>query len=352
MNEEFNKRWEKYNNGEMNEEEMTAFEEELEENEKRLSQELNDSDWSDFSISPEKQRAILQYGKRKSYLRISVLAVISTLIILPLCTLGSYLYYGVGGAESKGNHFMETAAVTVALTKPNVAIDMRDLKGQVKLFGMNTELKLRKQIGNQTEAIGSKQIEMFFDRLKQPTVSYYGDSPLDTEEFFSHPSTKEDSSKKQALTTLDKLPEGTVSEVYVSYDRAYAPKDVYDSAKKYDMKVLWNAIKTEDSLGEQQRPIGFPGKDATFLKDLQHASKTEEDQFKDALSYVNQHPNWAKAISGRPELDLSNRIRYINENGVTMYGSVVTGPTKEIEKFVKTKRIKSAIVSEVELWNW
>ncbi|MFA7746526.1 anti-sigma factor, partial [Salinicoccus roseus] len=39
MNEEFNKRWEQYNNGEMNEEEMMAFEEELEENEIRLSQE-------------------------------------------------------------------------------------------------------------------------------------------------------------------------------------------------------------------------------------------------------------------------------------------------------------------------
>lgn len=352
MNEEFNKRWEKYNNGEMNEEEMIAFEEELEENEKRLSQELNDSDWTDFSISPEKQKAILQYGKRKSYLRISVLAVISTLIILPLCTLGSYLYYGVGGAESKGNHFMETAAVTVALTKPNVAIDMKDLKGQVKLFGMNTELKLQKQIGNKTEAIGSEQIEMFFDKLKQPTISYYGDSARETEGFFTHPSAQADASKKQTLTTLDKLPEGTVSEVYVSYDKAYTPKDVYSFAKKYDMKVLWNAIKTEDSLSGNQRPIGFPGKDSEFLKELQHTSKTEVDQFKDALSYVNQHPTWATTISGRPDLDLSNRIRYIDQNGVTVYGSVVTGPSKEIEKFVKTKRIKTAKVSEVELWNW
>ena len=37
--------------------------------------------------------------------------------------------------------------------------------------------------------------------------------------------------QKQTLTTLDKLPEGTVSEVYVSYDRAYTPKDVYSFAK-------------------------------------------------------------------------------------------------------------------------
>ncbi|MFP3394376.1 anti sigma factor C-terminal domain-containing protein [Brevibacillus sp. SIMBA_076] len=44
-------------------------------------------------------------------------------------------------------------------------------------------------------------------------------------------------------------------------------------------------------------------------------------------------------------------MRYINQNGVTIYGSVVTGPSKEIEKFVKTKHIKTAKVSEVELWN-
>ncbi|MFP3514419.1 hypothetical protein SB775_33520, partial [Peribacillus sp. SIMBA_075] len=61
--------------------------------------------------------------------------------------------------------------------------DMKDLKGQVKLFGMNTELKLQKQIGNKTEAIGSEQIEMFFDKLKQPTISYYGDSARNTEDF-------------------------------------------------------------------------------------------------------------------------------------------------------------------------
>lgn len=71
---------------------MTAFEEELEKLEvyqELIDSELeDDNDW-DLSISPEKQKAILAYGKRKSYLRISVLAVISTLMILPLCTLGA-----------------------------------------------------------------------------------------------------------------------------------------------------------------------------------------------------------------------------------------------------------------------
>ena len=39
----------------------------------------------------------------------------------------------MGGKHSTGNEFMETAAVTVALTMPNVLVDTSGLKSQVKL---------------------------------------------------------------------------------------------------------------------------------------------------------------------------------------------------------------------------
>ena len=79
MNEDFKKRWEKYKNGELSESEMLRVEEELEQLEEyqdMLEQEMKDEDW-DLAISPEKQKAILRYGKNKSYMRISTLAVIS-----------------------------------------------------------------------------------------------------------------------------------------------------------------------------------------------------------------------------------------------------------------------------------
>ncbi|MDI5790557.1 sigma factor regulator N-terminal domain-containing protein [Bacillus licheniformis] len=88
--------------------------EQLEEYQDMLEQEMKDEDW-DLAISPEKQKRF-KIRKNKSYMRISTLAVISTLIILPLCTLGSYLYYGLGGHESKGNELVQTASMTVAVT--------------------------------------------------------------------------------------------------------------------------------------------------------------------------------------------------------------------------------------------
>ncbi len=205
MNEEFKKRFYQYKNGEMSDREMAAFEEELEKLEvyqELIESEMQDDREWDVGISPEKQKAILSYGKRKSYLRISVLAVISTLMILPLCTLGSYLYYGLGGKESTGNQLMETAAVTVATTMPNVLVDTSGLKSQVKLFGMNTEFPLQKQIGTKTKSVGGERIEMFLDTVKSPAVNYYDLDAAQAKHYFAHPSGLKERTIDKAGQTL------------------------------------------------------------------------------------------------------------------------------------------------------
>ncbi|MEC1436411.1 anti-sigma factor [Bacillus spizizenii] len=357
MNEEFKKRFDQYKNGEMSDQEMTAFEEELEKLEvyqELIDSELeDDNDW-DVSISPEKQKAILAYGKRKSYLRISVLAVISTLMILPLCTLGSYLYYGMGGKHSTGNEFMETAAVTVALTMPNVLVDTSGLKSQVKLFGMNTEFPLQKQIGTKTAAVGNERVEMFYDKVKAPAVNYYDLEVNKTGHYFTHPSNASEQTTAKAEKTLKTLPEGTVSEVYLSYDRAYPTKEVYNKFKGYDVSFLWNAIETELNTNETvyTEPLGYPGKDSKFLAALNTKGKSNGDQFINALKFMSKHEKWAQVISKRKDLNVDNRLDYVEKNGVNVYGSVVTGPTKEIQRMLKNKSVKSANVGEVELWNW
>lgn len=300
MNEEFKKRFDQYKNGEMSDQEMTAFEEELEKLEvyqELIDSELeDDNDW-DVSISPEKQKAILAYGKRKSYLRISVLAVISTLMILPLCTLGSYLYYGMGGKHSTGNEFMETAAVTVALTMPNVLVDTSGLKSQVKLFGMNTEFPLQKQIGTKTAAVGNERVEMFYDKVKAPAVNYYDLEVNKTGHYFTHPSNASEQSTAKAEKTLKTLPEGTVSEVYLSYDRAYPTKEVYNKFKGYDVSFCGMQLKQREIQMRQctQNLLAIP-KDSKFLAALNTKGKSNGDQFINALKFMSKHENGRRSF--------------------------------------------------------
>ncbi|WP_186365245.1 sigma factor regulator N-terminal domain-containing protein, partial [Bacillus altitudinis] len=110
------------------------------------------------------------YRKRKSYLPISLLPLVSTFIILPLCTLRTYLYYRLPPPHTKPNHFMQTPPLTLPLTKPNLPIHINHLKRQLKLFPINTQLNLQKQIPNKTEPIPSQQIQIFFHKLNQPTI--------------------------------------------------------------------------------------------------------------------------------------------------------------------------------------
>ncbi|MBU8787899.1 MULTISPECIES: anti-sigma factor [Bacillus] len=356
MNEDFKKRWEQYKNGELSEAEMIQVEEELEKLEayqEMLDQEMKDENW-DLSISPEKQKAILRYGKNKSYLRISTLAVISTLIILPLCTLGSYLYYGLGGHDSKGNELVQTASMTVAVTQPNIQVDTDALVNKVKLFGMKAQFPLKKQIGNVTKIVGNEEVDMFFDQLKPPEVEQYNQELSNEERYFVYPAGIKGKSVSKAKSMLKQLPGGSVTEAFLSFERSYPTDELYDKLKGYDIRVLWNAIETEDDLKDHPyaEPIGFPGKDSGRIFKFQHPDQNENEQFKSALSYMARHHKWAETISGRKDLKLAKRLDYVNQNGIHVYGAVVTGPSKEIERLIEKGPVKAAKVGEVELWNW
>lgn len=357
MNEEFKARFDKYKNGEMTDDEMLKFEAELEKLETYqmlLDQEMAE-DRNEAFISQEKQRAILQYGKNKSYLRISVLAIISTLMILPVCTLGSYLYYGLGGNSSRGSEFIHTAAITLSLTEPNLQIDTENIRSRVELFGMKADFPLQRQVGKEQKAAGHEEIALLLNRTKTPKTSYYNQEINDDDRIFIHPSGSGNEEISSAESILNQLPEGTVSEAFLSFDQAYPTNEIYDMLKSYDIRVIWKAIETEANMQNRpySLPIGFPGKDSSAIAAMSgQGMQSEDQQFESALSYIAKHKKWAEAIAGESDLNLSERLSYIKQNGVNVYGVVVTGPSKEIERLIQTEPVIAAKLGEVELWNW
>ncbi|BBP88156.1 hypothetical protein BsIDN1_17740 [Bacillus safensis] len=75
---------------------------------------------------------------------------------------------------------------------------MKDLKGQVKLFLDEHRIEAAKsKLAIKQKLLAANKSRCFFDKLKQPTISYYGDSARETEGFFTHPSAQADASKKK-----------------------------------------------------------------------------------------------------------------------------------------------------------
>jgi hypothetical protein len=74
--------------------------------------------------------------------------------------------------------------------------------------------------------------------------------------------------------------------------------------------------------------------------------------FLNTLNLLKEYEKMANRIAGKGDLRLQERIDYLNQNGIGIYGAVATGPSKEILKLKNEPWISGIIVGEVRFWNW
>lgn len=58
------------------------------------------------------------------------------------------------------------------------------------------------------------------------------------------------------------------------------------------------------------------------------------------------------AIIPEKELKLDKRYQYVKDNGVKVYGMVITGPSKELLKLQNSPHVRYATLGDIEVWNW
>lgn len=69
---------------------------------------------------------------------------------------------------------------------------------------------------------------------------------------------------------------------------------------------------------------------------------------KEILNHLENHEEQATKIARAKTLALDERIDYIQENGVNIYGAVVTGPASEIRKLQDNEYVRSLKVGRGE----
>ena len=53
-----------------------------------------------------------------------------------------------------------------------------------------------------------------------------------------------------------------------------------------------------------------------------------------------------------PFIDVDASLAYVEQNGVRLYGAVITGPVKELLTLREVPWVHDLRVGEVRLWNW
>jgi hypothetical protein len=303
------------------------------------------------------QEKIIRKSKWKARIQNACITwVIFWILVIILQTLTAKYYSS--GNPSKETLYRNAIRASVQSTIPNANIYQSSSSSGL-FFSRTIGIKYSKKVG--TELSGERDLMLKF-RFNKPTnitdnapYSYYFNSTLHKSEIANLPL---DSS---AWNKLEKLPEGTVAEAYITFNKLYETDEVFDIFRNKDLELLWLAVDTGVRDGDNT-VLGFPHTQAfpELRKEwfsptpagieLYKNGKFRNEYFIDTLEFLKEYKAIANAVD--PMADISGALDYVDKNGVKILGVAITGPTKEILKLREDNLVSLIIVGEARLWNW
>ena len=309
-------------------------------------------------ISEETQKQIIKKGRNLAFRTNIMVSLAVLLLIVPVMTLSSYLYYAIGG---KANKLIDIATKTIYVTEPNISLEEMELEEDINFFSMDIYFDVYKRIGREDYKAGDYQIYFAFDKPGFPKRNMALERPLPEianmeTDYLIPPKASQGFSNDWSI--LQGLPDGTVGEVYLSF-RSNIPPENLEKLLGNKVEVRWVAVDTGievnsvDKDGYSIAPIGYPMQiDQTTWSPFNGREQTNQEVFMDILEFLKKNEKPAAKIARAKSLALEERIPYIKKNGIKIYGAVVTGPTTELIKLQDNKEIRGMKIGEVKLWNW
>ncbi|MGF9906902.1 anti-sigma factor [Brevibacillus porteri] len=365
-----------YLRGEMAEEERKRFEEEIAADEayaQRLERLLlgeetgvnNAKTKQPETLSAEKQRAIVRRGKWKNRLSNAGFT-----IGLPFFAGVVLLFLNGWVGALMHEDLYRVAKSMVNFTQPGVSVGGSG--SQVGLLYGNISMELRERVGAEEKNAGRfESTNVLWNVNAGPK---WPNGVREQKLYFRYPTEgvmeNTDFRTSPAWTTMEKLPEGTVSQLAISFDHFLTYEEYYELVSRHvtssGQDTVWFAVDTgverkyEDNRflgpgyvwGFAQNELDYGGapiqvngegdrRMAAYLEEMKYLSEQE-----DLASDIG------RSLLFRRDTQIAERYNYMQEKGVRIYGAVLTGPTKELLKLKAEKSITAAFLGKVDWWNW
>ncbi|MNC63395.1 putative anti-sigma-M factor YhdL [compost metagenome] len=79
----------------------------------------------------------------------------------------------------------------------------------------------------------------------------------------------------------------------------------------------------------------------------------EAEQMQEQVQAMMSDLEWMTSNLSYNNVDLDKRrLAYLKKNGVQVYGAVVTGPVRELQKISENPEFRHVHLNRVEIWNW
>lgn len=271
--------------------------------------------------------------------------------------------------------------LAIEWTHPNVRGDLNlHLDGDVSAFGTNRlTYNLQKRVGSEDLVIGEAHVtKRLFNGFSNIRYTHPGKETLSNFSFSLPVDPRTDrqltgNSEPDVWKTLDMLPEGTVGELAFSTTEFMGANELVNALSEYDIQILWMPLYTgefkeyepmswggNDGMVSIHNLIGLSGgmdHDDEFRSSIQinglNEKSVEESKrlmLKNMEELLDKRASYYGDFLGLYQLD--EKYQYLQEEGFTVYGAVVTGPVKELLKLEENEIVQGEQLGEVELWNW
>lgn len=341
-NEKFKSMLQKFHEGTLDSKEEKSIEEFMEKYDiyNELLNQVEDEEQDDEIVN----KKVLRRAQQKMFFRNAIVALSLVLVIIPLLTMFSVIYYGVGGESGKGNDIIKTIKIVTEMTDPNVLVDDDTVEHEIYPFYLNVTTHKYTFSDNERKYLGQDDYQFFLYNLYNKDSNYrntnYSIDNIDR--YFIHPDSKhelEDESSKIKL-----LPSGLPIEVNVSLSSVYSQDEVERIFKDYN--ITWFAIDTgvEASMNNdwdfnQTPAIGVPNK----KNNENNISKT--NQYESAiqkLRFLEVHEDLATSLTPYKDLKLDSRIEFLEKSKeLNIYGLTITTTPEKIGDLGKMKETKN-----------
>ncbi|WP_152657062.1 anti-sigma factor [Oceanobacillus sp. CFH 90083] len=319
------------------------------------------SRFSDEKLTESKQMDIIKASKLKARWNTILTSLTIILLIIPVTYFLTVTYYSV---TNKANDEITATETMYSLTRPNLQIGDLEMKSEITpFFGLHLSAPLYKQVGKEIFNTGDYQTKITPGNNQNVSENLLiNDVPMNTmdKEFvFHYPDndTPLPEYLNQGWEQLQNVSEGTVTEAFLSLDRSYTSEEIEEIISDYDVDLVWNAVDTgveKEMVDEEGRfvtPIGYPENNELPANSSFEAENNQE-LFMEQLQYLNKHKKLTDSIRKDISIAAQERLIYLEENGVGIYGIVVTGPSKEILEMEQQAEIEGIYIGETEFWNW
>jgi Sigma factor regulator C-terminal len=308
-------------------------------------------------------------------------SIIYTLLVLWFCYSLYMVFVSIMYEKlTEESKLIRHAITTIETHYSGLSVEKWGANAQVKITPLLTQeatFTLYKTIGDWEEVVGTVDVRkpIFQD------VSYevnYQRKNLDEEDgtykfivpssLLGDSSSQEHHDQDDLWDQLGMISDGHVAEMAFSTREPLSPEQLRQQLEGYDLKILQMPVyagelktfKTSHSSSEGSsysvdhinvRPmVSFEenNKISGYYYDMTDKKALEEsvNQLIPDLEWLLENGN------SRQQRNNQHRLAYLKEHGVQVYGAVVTGPVRELEKLRQEAGFHEFGLGRIAVWNW